>query len=98
MHQLFEEQVERTPDAIAVVFEDKQLTYRGLDERANQLARRLQRLGVGPDKLVAHLPRTVARDGRGAARASSRPAGPTCRSIPPIRASGWLTCSVIRGR
>ena len=52
VQQLFEEQVARTPEATAVVFEDTQLTYRGLDERANQLARRLQRLGVGPDKLV----------------------------------------------
>ena len=53
VHQLFEEQVERTPDATAVVFEDRQLTYRQLNERANQLARYLQELGVGPDKLVA---------------------------------------------
>ena len=53
LHELFEEQVERTPDATAVVFEDKQLTYRQLNERANQLAHHLQRLGVGPDTLVA---------------------------------------------
>ena len=52
LHELIEEQVERTPDAVAVAFEDKQLTYRQLDERANQLARYLQRLGVGPDTLV----------------------------------------------
>ena len=48
----FEEQVERTPEAVAVIFEDQQLTYRQLNERANQLARHLQRLGVGPDRLV----------------------------------------------
>jgi amino acid adenylation domain-containing protein len=53
LHQLFEEQVERTPNATAVVFEDRQLTYRQLNERANQLARYLQKLGVGPDALVA---------------------------------------------
>ena len=53
LHQLFEEQVDRTPDAIAVVFEDRQLTYRELNQRANQLARHLQKLGVGPDALVA---------------------------------------------
>ena len=53
VHQLFEEQVERTPDAVAVAFEDEQLTYRQLNERANQLARHLQKLGVGPDTLVA---------------------------------------------
>ncbi|HEU4964901.1 MAG TPA: amino acid adenylation domain-containing protein [Bacilli bacterium] len=50
--QLFEEQVERTPDAVAVVFAGAMLTYRELNERANQLAHHLQRLGVGPDKLV----------------------------------------------
>ena len=52
LHELFEEQVERTPEAVAVVFEDKQLTYRQLNDRANQLARYLQGLGVGPDALV----------------------------------------------
>jgi natural product biosynthesis luciferase-like monooxygenase protein/amino acid adenylation domain-containing protein len=49
VHQLFEEQVERTPEAIAVVFENDELTYQELNHRANQLARELQRLGVGPD-------------------------------------------------
>lgn len=52
IHQLFEEQVERTPDAVAVVFEDQQLTYRELNARANQLAHYLQKLGVGPEILV----------------------------------------------
>jgi len=52
IHELFEAQVERTPDGIAVVFEDQHLTYRGLNTRANQLARHLQRLGVGPEVLV----------------------------------------------
>jgi aspartate racemase len=52
IHQLFEEQVERTPDAIAVVFEDRQLTYRELNERSNQLARYLRKQGVGPESLV----------------------------------------------
>jgi amino acid adenylation domain-containing protein len=52
IHQLFEAQVERTPDAVAVVFEDEQLTYRELNQRANQLAQRLQQLGVKPDVLV----------------------------------------------
>ncbi|MCA1993235.1 MAG: amino acid adenylation domain-containing protein, partial [Coleofasciculus sp. S288] len=51
-HQLFEAQVEKTPDAIAVVFEDKQLTYRQLNNRSNQLAHHLQKLGVGLDVLV----------------------------------------------
>ncbi|BAY61721.1 amino acid adenylation domain-containing protein [Calothrix brevissima NIES-22] len=52
IHQLFEEQVERTPDAIAVVFEDKQITYQQLNSQANQLANYLRNLGVGPDVLV----------------------------------------------
>lgn len=52
LHHLFEDQVRRTPDAIAVVFEDQSVTYRELDQRANQLARHLQTLGVGPEVLV----------------------------------------------
>ncbi|MGI8502515.1 MAG: amino acid adenylation domain-containing protein [Hassallia sp.] len=52
LHQLIEVQVEKTPDAIAIVFEDQQLTYRELNTRANQLAHYLQSLGIGPDVLV----------------------------------------------
>lgn len=52
IHQLFETQVEKTPDAIAVVFEDKQISYRELNLRANQLAHYLQSLGVGSEVLV----------------------------------------------
>ena len=52
IHQLFEAQVERLPDAPAVVFEDEHLTYRELNTRANQLAHHLRALGVGPDALV----------------------------------------------
>ncbi|WP_442938107.1 amino acid adenylation domain-containing protein [Nostoc sp.] len=52
IHQLFEEQVERTPDAIAVVFENQQLTYNQLNAKANQLAHYLRSLGVGADVLV----------------------------------------------
>ncbi|GCE62618.1 non-ribosomal peptide synthetase [Microcystis aeruginosa] len=52
IHQLFEEQVERTPDAVAVVFENQQLTYTELNCRANQLAHYLQTLGVGAEVLV----------------------------------------------
>jgi len=52
IHQLFEEQVEETPDAIALVFEDQQLTYRELNQRANQIAHYLKRQGVGPEVLV----------------------------------------------
>ena len=53
LHKLFEEQVERAPEAVAVVFEGRRLTYRELNKRANQLACHLQKLGVGPAALVA---------------------------------------------
>ncbi|MEP0886040.1 amino acid adenylation domain-containing protein, partial [Trichocoleus sp. ST-U3] len=52
IHQLFEEQAERTPDSVAVVFEDQQLTYAELNRRSNQLAHHLRRLGVKPDGLL----------------------------------------------
>ncbi len=52
IHQLFEEQVELTPDAIAVVYKHQQLTYGELNCRANQLAHYLRSLGVGADVLV----------------------------------------------
>jgi surfactin family lipopeptide synthetase A len=60
IHQLFEEQVERTPDAIAVVFEDQKLTYRELNEKSNCLARylkseyqKLTQKTLMPDTLIA---------------------------------------------
>jgi amino acid adenylation domain-containing protein len=52
LHQLIEEQVECTPDAIAVSFGDRRLTYRELNQQANQLAHYLREKGVGPDVLV----------------------------------------------
>lgn len=52
LHELFEAQAARTPDAVAVVAEQQRLTYRELDARANQLAHWLQRNGVGPDRPV----------------------------------------------
>ncbi len=52
IHQLFEEQVEQTPQSVAVVYEDYELTYQELNLRANQLAHYLQTLGVGPEVLV----------------------------------------------
>ena len=52
IHQLFEEQVKKTPENIAVIFENKQLTYKQLNEKANQLAHYLQKLGVKPETLV----------------------------------------------
>ena len=52
IHELFEEQAEQTPNAIAVTFEGRRLTYRELNTKANQLAHHLQGLGVGPETLV----------------------------------------------
>ena len=52
IYQLFETQVERNPDAVAVVFENQQLTYTELNCLANRLAHYLQTLGVGPEVLV----------------------------------------------
>ncbi len=52
VHQLFEEQVKRRPDAIAVVYQDQLLTYRELNQKANSIAHRLQEFNIGPDSLV----------------------------------------------
>ena len=52
VHQLFEAQVERTPEATAVVCAEGTLSYRELNQKANQLAHHLQQRGVGPDQLV----------------------------------------------
>ena len=52
LHQLFEAQAARTPEVTALVFEAKQLTWRELDGRANELAAHLQKMGVGPEVLV----------------------------------------------
>jgi amino acid adenylation domain-containing protein len=52
LHALFEAQVERTPDATAVVCEEERLSYRELNARANQLAHHLRKLGVGAEVLV----------------------------------------------
>ncbi|MCA1613498.1 MAG: amino acid adenylation domain-containing protein, partial [Acidobacteria bacterium] len=52
LHRLFEAQAERTPDAVALVSGDENLTYRELNERANRLARHLRRRGVGVESLV----------------------------------------------
>jgi amino acid adenylation domain-containing protein len=52
LHELFEAQVEKTPEAIAIVSEDLELTYRQLNERSNQLAHYLRLLGVSPEVRV----------------------------------------------
>jgi len=55
IHELFEAQVERRPDSLALEFEDQAISYRELDRRANQLARYLRARGVGPEVRVALL-------------------------------------------
>jgi amino acid adenylation domain-containing protein len=52
LHQLFAERVQQTPEAVAVTFEGQQLSYRELNNRANQLAHHLQQLGVGVESRV----------------------------------------------
>lgn len=52
LHQFIEDQVEKTPESTAVIYESQQLTYRQLNNRANQLANYLRKRGVGPDVLV----------------------------------------------
>ncbi|HYH81146.1 MAG TPA: amino acid adenylation domain-containing protein, partial [Longimicrobium sp.] len=52
LHEQFEAQAARTPDAVAVVFEDRRLTYAELNGRANRLAHELRARGVGPDARV----------------------------------------------
>ena len=52
VHQLFEQQVERTPEATALIFKDQELTYSEFNARANQLAHHLIALGVGPEVIV----------------------------------------------
>lgn len=52
VHQLFEEQVKKTPDQTAVIFGDERLTYHELNKKSNQLARALRKMGVGPDFIV----------------------------------------------
>src|SRR2546429_1293221 len=52
IHELFDAQVERTPEALAVVYENEQLSYKQLNQWANQLAHYLQRHGVGPEVRV----------------------------------------------
>src|SRR3989442_7142753 len=49
IHELFEQQARGTPEAVAVVFEEQQLSYRELNQRANQLAHYLKSQGVGPE-------------------------------------------------
>jgi amino acid adenylation domain-containing protein len=60
IHELFEEQAQRTPDRVAIVFERRWMTYRELNEQAERIARELSLLGVGPDERVGlHVERSL---------------------------------------
>ncbi len=52
IHHLFEAQVERTPEACALLFDEQEVSYRELNRRSNQLAHHLRQMGVGPEVLV----------------------------------------------
>ncbi|WP_163856838.1 non-ribosomal peptide synthetase [Paenibacillus elgii] len=55
LHEMFEAQVRRTPDALALEFEGQRLTYLELEQRSNQLARHLRGRGIGPERTVGLL-------------------------------------------
>jgi len=60
VHEIFQLQVERSPESTAVIFENRQLTYKQLNQRANQLAQHLRRLGVKPEiKVGIYLERSL---------------------------------------
>ena len=94
VHELFEAQVERTPEAVALVYQEQQLSYRELNERANQLAHFLRARGVGPESRVGLC---VEDHWRWSWRCSaySKPAPPTCRLIRNIQNSALLSCSLM---
>src|SRR3989338_5812121 len=52
LHALFEEQVKKTPDHVALIFEEQHMTYRELNSKANQLAHYLRKQEVVPDQLM----------------------------------------------
>jgi amino acid adenylation domain-containing protein len=62
LHELFEAQAARTPDALAVIGPGERLTYRELDRRADRLARRLRRLGIGPEARIGLCPDRLSPD------------------------------------
>jgi hypothetical protein len=85
VHELFEAQARRTPDAVALRAGERRLTYAELDARSNQLARYLRRLGVGAESLVGLC-------------LSRTPEWRTCRSTRRTRPSGSRSCWVTRRR
>lgn len=97
IHELFEQTVDRHPNKAALAFEGGRLAYRALDARANHLAYALIAMGVVTDRVVAvYLERGPAVIV--ALLGSSRPVGPTCRSIRVCPASAWGCSSPTLGR
>lgn len=100
VHQLFEEQVERSPDSVAVVFEETQLTYGALNARANRVKLGLQARGVqrgdlvgicmerSPDLIVAIL--GILKSGAAYVPLNPADAGPRLRKITEDAAFEWL--------
>ena len=95
MHELFEEQAARTPDAVAAgAWRQARSATRELNAQANRLAHHLRGLGVGPDSARGDLRGTLPSAWWWPCWPSSRPAAPTCRWTRPIRPSG---CSLHAG-
>ena len=88
---LFAEQAARTPDAVAVVFEGRELTYAELNSHSNRLAHHLQSLGVAPETVVGlcveRSPEMVI-----GLLAILKAGGPICRWTPVIRVNDWSSC------
>ncbi|GCE22084.1 hypothetical protein KDK_58840 [Dictyobacter kobayashii] len=96
LHQLFEQQVEYTPDAPAACDDHDTLTYRQLNEQANELAVRLQSMGVGPETLVGiclqRTPRLLVT-----LLAVLKAGGPMFRLILHIHVSAWSSFLIVLG-
>ena len=97
IHQLFEAQAEKTPDAIAVVFEEQQLTYQQLNKHANKLARYLRQQGIEPGDRVG-ICLDLSSIGWWVCWEYSKPAALICHSIPIIRPNVGNSCWRMRRR
>ena len=96
IHELFEAQVQKTPDSIALVFESRQLSFRELNDRANQLANYLKKLGIGAESHVGICMERSLELIIGLARHSQSRAELTSRSIPVILLSVLSSCWMTR--